>query len=76
MKKHRYYVDGFSGIYEKLSDLRNHIESLSVMDAMSYDGEVIVRDGEAYRQIDIRSYTFPRRIVIFKKLEDPLKGWT
>lgn len=74
MKKHVYYVDGFSETYEKLSDLRNHLQFVSMKDLWSYDGCTVVRDGESYCTIEVVSFWFPRRRVMFKKLEDPLKG--
>lgn len=78
MKKHVYFVDGFSETYEKLKDIRSHIETLSVRDAMDYDGARVFRDGGAYRWIDIRCYSYPRRIVVFRKfpcLELPNDTW-
>ena len=78
MKKHVYFVDGFSETYEKLRDIRSHIETLSVRDAMDYDNAVVIRDGSVYRWIEIRSYTYPQRIVVFRKfprLELPNDTW-
>ena len=78
MKKHIYRVDGFPYNYGKLKDIRLHIETLSVRDAMDYDGAVIFRDGIVYRWIDIRSYSYPQRIVVFRKirrLEPPNDFW-
>ena len=76
MKKHQYYVDGFPEIYGKLSDLRDHLYFIALKDLWSYDGCTVVRDGEPYCRIEVISFWFPRRRVMFKKLKDPLKGWT